>query len=58
MPSKKLKAAGVGKNKFDRTVAAIKRSGSSANPYAVAESTLQKRYLKRRKKSREGKPRR
>ena len=48
MPSQKLKSRGVTKDRFDRRVRAIKRSGSAVNAYAVAESSLQRETAKKR----------
>lgn len=48
MPSDKLKARGVTKERFDRRVRAIRRSGGAANAYAVAESALQRETAKKR----------
>ena len=48
MPSRKLKARGVSKERFDRRVRAIKRSGSATNAFAVAEAALQRETAKKR----------
>ena len=52
MPSKKLKAAGVSKAKFDRCVSKVKAKGSG-NAYAICESSMQKHLanVRRQKKS-------
>lgn len=44
MPSKKLKKAGVSKQKFDRCLAHVKGQKGVKSAYAICEATLQKKY--------------
>lgn len=61
MPSERLARAGLSKERFDRRVEGIKRSGSSVNPYAVATAAFNREYglkAKRKTKKREMRSRR
>jgi hypothetical protein len=49
MPSKKLKAAGVSKAKFDNCVSKVQAKGSG-NAYAICTSSFNKHIAKKRMK--------